>query len=65
MLLEKFVPIFNSLVDIKNHTEKFFAEKSGRFWKDEIFKLRDRWGKVVEQNDTYIYNSIDAYRIEM
>lgn len=54
MLLEKFVPIFNSLVDIKNNIEQFFAEKPGRFWKDEIFKLRERWGKVVEQNDIYI-----------
>lgn len=27
MLLGKYVPIFNSLNDIKNHSEKFFAEK--------------------------------------
>lgn len=49
MLLEKFVLIFNSLVEIKNHIEKFFAEKPGRFWEDEIFKLRERWGKVVNK----------------
>jgi len=50
---------FNSLVEIKNHLEKFFAEKPGkpslkRFWKDRIFKLSERWRKVVEQNGTYI-----------
>jgi len=33
---------FNSLVEIKNHLEKFFAEKPERFWKDGIFKLPER-----------------------
>jgi len=37
-----------------NHLEKFFAEKPERFWKDEIFKLPERWRKIVEQNGTYI-----------
>jgi len=45
---------FNSLIEVKNHLEKFFAEKLERFWKDGIFKLPERWRKVVEQNDTYI-----------
>ncbi|KOC70126.1 Histone-lysine N-methyltransferase SETMAR [Habropoda laboriosa] len=45
---------FNSMVEIKNHIEKFFAEKSEKFWKDGIFKLPERWRKVVEQNGTYI-----------
>ncbi|XP_018046256.1 PREDICTED: histone-lysine N-methyltransferase SETMAR-like [Atta colombica] len=45
---------FNSLVEVKNHLEKFFAEKPERFWKDGIFKLPERWRKVVEQNGTYI-----------
>jgi len=44
---------FNSLVEIKDHVEKFFAEKPERFWKDGIFKLPERWRKV-EQNGTYI-----------
>lgn len=39
---------FNSLVEIKNHVEKFFAEKPERFWKDGIFKLYDIWRKVVK-----------------
>jgi len=39
---------------VKNHLEKFFAEKPKRFWKDRIFKLPERWKKVVEQNGTYI-----------
>jgi len=38
---------FNSLVE-KNHLEKFFAEKPERFWKDGIFKLPERWRKLVE-----------------
>jgi len=41
------------LVEVKNHLEKFFAEKPERFWKDEE-KLPERWKKVVEQNGTYI-----------
>jgi len=45
---------FNSLVEVKNYLEKFFAEKPERFWKDGIFKLPERWRKVVEQNGTYI-----------
>ncbi|OAD59371.1 Histone-lysine N-methyltransferase SETMAR, partial [Eufriesea mexicana] len=45
---------FYSLVKIKNHIEKFFAEKPERFWKDGIIKLPERWRKVVEQNGTYI-----------
>ncbi|KZC13194.1 Histone-lysine N-methyltransferase SETMAR, partial [Dufourea novaeangliae] len=45
---------FNSLVEIKNHIEKFFAEKPARIWKDGNFKLPERWKQVVEQNSTYI-----------
>jgi len=45
---------FNSLVEVKNHLKKFFAEKPERFWKDGIFKLPERWRKIVEQNGTYI-----------
>jgi len=45
---------FNFLVEVKNHLEKFFAEKPERFWKDEIFKLSEKWRKVAEQNGTYI-----------
>ncbi|CAK9808456.1 Histone-lysine N-methyltransferase SETMAR [Anthophora quadrimaculata] len=45
---------FNFLVEIKTHLENFFAEKPERFWKDGIFKLHERWRKVVEQNGTYI-----------
>ena len=41
---------FNSLVDIKNHFEKFFTEKTEKFWKNKIFKLHERWKKVVKQN---------------
>ena len=40
--------------DKKNHLEKFFAEKPERFWKDGIFKLPERWRKIVEQNGIYI-----------
>jgi len=32
----------STLVEIKNHLEKFFTEKSERFWKDGIFKLPER-----------------------
>ncbi|KOX75124.1 Histone-lysine N-methyltransferase SETMAR [Melipona quadrifasciata] len=45
---------FNSLAEIKNHVEKFFVEKPERFWNDGIFKLLERWRKVIEQNGTYM-----------
>lgn len=44
MLLGKFVPIFNSLFDIKNHIGKFSAEKPERFFEHGIFKLREGCG---------------------
>lgn len=47
MLLGKFVPIFNSSVDIKNHIEKLFSEEPERFWKHGTFKSRERWRKIV------------------
>ena len=43
-----------TLVEIKYHVEKFFVEKSERFWKSGLFKLHDTWRKVVEQNDNYM-----------
>lgn len=53
MLLGNCVPIFNSLDNIKNHSEKFFAEKPERLWKDGLSKLRERWTNVVEQSGIY------------
>jgi len=32
---------FNSLVEVKNHLEKFFAEKSEKFWKEFSSCLKD------------------------
>ena len=43
-----------NLINVKNYIGKLYAEKFETFWKDEIFKLRERWGKVEEQNGTYI-----------
>lgn len=45
MLLGKFIPIFNSLADIKNHIGKFLAEEPERLRKGGIFKLREKWSK--------------------
>lgn len=45
---------FDSLDGLKNYLDQFFAEKPGKFWEDGIFKLRERWRKVVEQNGVYI-----------
>lgn len=46
--------LLRNLINIKDHIEKFFAKKPQRFWKNEIFKLRERQRKIVQQNDTYI-----------
>ena len=50
MLVGKFVPILNSLADVKTHIEKFLTEKSfslrererERFFKDGTFKLYEK-----------------------
>jgi len=45
---------FTSLEDCKKHLEKFFAYKTKKFWEGGIFKLPERWHKVVEKNGEYI-----------
>jgi len=45
---------FTSLEDCKKHLEKFFAYKTKKFWEDGIFKLHERWRKVIEKNGEYI-----------
>jgi len=45
---------FTSLEDCKKHLEEFFAYKTRKFWEDGIFKLLERWRKVVEKNCEYI-----------
>jgi len=42
------------LEDCKKHLEEFFAYKTRKFWKDGIFKLPEKWRKVVEKNGKYI-----------
>jgi len=39
---------------IKQHLDKFLAEKDGKFYKRDIIKLPERWQKVIEQNGQYI-----------
>jgi len=49
---------FTSLEDCKKYLEEFFAyktRKGGIFWKDGIFKLPEKWRKVVEKNGEYIF----------
>jgi len=50
-LIEKNV---TPLKDYKKHLEQFFVYKTRKFWEDEIFKLSERWRKVVEKNGKYI-----------
>ena len=38
----------------KNHLIQFFAQKSQKFYSDEIMILPEKWQKVVNQNGTYI-----------
>ena len=42
---ESSLRFLRNLVDVKDYIEKFLAERPERFWKDEIFKLRERWKK--------------------
>jgi len=43
-----------STLKIKNAQVGLPPDEDQRFWKDEIFKLPERWRKVIEQNGTYI-----------
>lgn len=40
---------FSNLIDTKDDTEKLLAKKPERFWKDEAFKLRERWRKLCKK----------------
>jgi len=42
------------LEDCKKHLEEFFVYKTRKFWEDGIFKLPERWCKVVEKSGEYI-----------
>jgi len=39
---------------IKQHLDKFLAEKDGKFYERGIMKLPGRWQKIIEQNGQYI-----------
>ena len=39
----------------KNYLVQFFAQKSQKFYSDEIMILLEKWQKVIDQNGTY-YN---------
>jgi len=41
---------FTSLEDCKKHLKEFFAYKTRKFWEDEIFKLPERWRKLLKKN---------------
>lgn len=39
---------------MRDQVEKFLTEKPERFRKRGIFKLREKWGNLVQQNGTYV-----------
>ena len=39
---------------IKQHLDKFLAEKDGKFYERGIMKLPRKWQKIIEQNGQYI-----------
>ncbi|XP_014614689.1 PREDICTED: histone-lysine N-methyltransferase SETMAR-like [Polistes canadensis] len=46
--------IFNDDDAVKRHLLQFLAEKDQTFYERGIFKLSERWQKVIEQNGLYI-----------
>ena len=44
---------FIDLEDVKKHVENFFSSKPAKFYADGIFKLPDRWTKVISNNGSY------------
>ena len=45
---------FNDDDAVKSHLTQFLAEKDQTFYERGIFKLSERWQKVIEQNGKYI-----------
>lgn len=45
---------FDSLDTLKHYLDQFFLDKPEKFWKDGIFKLPERWRKIVKQSGKYI-----------
>ena len=44
---------FTDLKGVKKHIENFFSSKPSKFYADGIFKLPDRWTKVINNNGSY------------
>jgi len=44
---------FNSEQDIKNWHDSFLASKDERFFRDGIYKLTERWEKVMASDGQY------------
>lgn len=40
--------------DCENHLQQFFASKSQNFYSAGIMALPEKWGKVIDQNGTYL-----------
>ena len=38
----------------ENHLVQFFAQKSQKFYSDEIMVLLEKWQKVIDQNSKYV-----------
>jgi len=52
-----FLPL-NTVKLISKEISQFFARTSQKFYSDEIVILPQKWQKVVEQNGTYLVNTL-------
>ena len=46
--------LFNTRDDVKRAIEEWISTRRPGFWKDGVYKLEDRWQKVVQSNGDYI-----------
>ena len=49
---------FIDLEDVKKHIENFFSSKPAKFYADGIFKLPDRWTKLLVIMEVILLNKV-------
>ena len=54
--MEKISILWKTIKDTWNYS----LQKKKKFWEDAIMKLAEKWQKVMEQNDEFLFNEVHA-----
>ena len=54
--MEKISILWKTIKDTWNYS----LQKKKKFWEDAIMKLPEKWQKVMEQNDEFLFNEVHA-----